>query len=134
MTKMGLTPKQKQLFDFIRMYQKEKGQSPSYDEMLVGVGGKARSLITNRLKKLKERGYVDYIPHVARSVTVVGDLDKTEMKKLKNIEAAARLFFSSKDEWDQIYKQDPDHPSNKTLATKVNNTYNQLNKLVMGEY
>ena len=45
MTKMGLTPKQKQLFDFIRMYQKEKGQSPSYDEMLVGVGGKARESI-----------------------------------------------------------------------------------------
>ena len=70
---MSLTPRQKALLDFIVSYQKEKGYTPTYGEMAVGIGNSAKSLHSaHRLvQQLKDRGYVTSTYGSERSIQVL---------------------------------------------------------------
>ena len=73
MAKAGLTIKQKKVYDFIRMWIKEKGDSPSFEEIGQGLGIKSKSAVTGYLDKLQQRGYITRIPKASRSITIVTD-------------------------------------------------------------
>jgi|TARA_B100001750_G_C15316484_1_gene499954 SOS-response transcriptional repressor LexA len=131
MAKAGLTIKQKKVYDFIRMWIKEKGDSPSFEEISLSLGIKSKSAISSYLNKLEQRGYITRIPHASRSITIVGD-DKPELNKLKNIAAHARIYFNAKSAWDEQYALDPEHSDNQNVhAPRVLQTHNDLKKLVM---
>ena len=134
MDKKGLTVKQKKLYDFIRMCIKEKEVSPSYEEMMVGVSVKSKRSIKRLLDCLKDRGYIDYIPRKARSIVLMEDVGKVELNELRDVKAAARLYFNAKSAWDNLYTEDPEHPDNQQVhAPRVFRTHKELERLVMGD-
>ena len=62
-----LTPKQKPILDYIKKYIKEKGYSPSLEE--VGKRFKlAKSTIHQHVEELKEKGYLNKLDYQARSI------------------------------------------------------------------
>lgn len=67
-----LTPRQKELLDYIRAYIDELGYSPSFDEMKAAVGLKSKSGIHRLLAALEERGFIRKLPHRARAIELVG--------------------------------------------------------------
>lgn len=66
-----LTRKQHDLLLFIDERLKEKGVSPSFDEMKEALGLKSKSGIHRLITALEERGFIQRLPHKARALEVV---------------------------------------------------------------
>ena len=79
MTKAGLTPKQRQVFDFLRLYYKTKGYCPSVREIGSGqIDGQqvmqqrtSSTSVHRILFSLQERGWITVRPGQARSITIL---------------------------------------------------------------
>ncbi len=55
---MGLTPKQDRIYRFIQNYIKERGYSPSYEEIRIHMGFSSLNAVSKHLKQLEMRGYI----------------------------------------------------------------------------
>jgi SOS-response transcriptional repressor LexA len=53
-----MTPRQRTLLDFIESFVDQRGYSPSYDEMAVGIGVASKSNIHRLVAGLKQAGLV----------------------------------------------------------------------------
>ena len=73
-----LTPKQKKIFEFIKRYLKEKGYSPSLEEM-----GKrfklVKSTVHQHVKELKEKGYLNKLDYQARSIELTKNRSSSDL-------------------------------------------------------
>jgi SOS-response transcriptional repressor LexA len=67
----GITERQKETLDFIVLYMAKNGIAPSYSEMLMGLNVKSKARVHANVCALRERGYIDYSPRRARSITVL---------------------------------------------------------------
>jgi SOS-response transcriptional repressor LexA len=78
---MSLTVQQKKVFDFITVFQRLRGITPSYSEIAKGLGLKSKSNIWRLVHELRAKGLVDLDPHISRSLRTT---DKTvqEMARL----------------------------------------------------
>ncbi len=63
-----LTPKQKNLLDFINMYYKDNDMFPTYDEMREALDIKSKSSVHKLISSIEERGFIERIPHKARAM------------------------------------------------------------------
>jgi len=94
----GLTRRQQDALDFITNYTEAHEISPSFGEIASGLNCKSKSLVYRYLQGLRERGYVDYAPGKARSITVLfprGNPDWENIARalhLQNIELRAALY------------------------------------------
>ena len=68
-----MTPRQKHCLDFIRDYWSAHGFAPSFDEMRLGLALKSKASIAGLVASLEERGYVERIPNLARSIRLVDE-------------------------------------------------------------
>ena len=66
--KKGLTPKQYEFLQVIQGFIKENGYSPSYEELKQLTGLNSKSAVHQRMYLLRNRGYLDFIPHASRSM------------------------------------------------------------------
>lgn len=66
-----LTERQHDLLVFIDRYIRERGHSPSFQEMSQGVGIKSKSGVARMVAGLIERGYLRQIPNRHRGIEVV---------------------------------------------------------------
>ena len=69
----GLTPKQKQLLDFIKEFSEETGESPSFEQMKEACELKSKSGVHRLVIALEERGLIRRLPYRDRSISVVQD-------------------------------------------------------------
>lgn len=67
----GLTPKMKDCLDFIRDFQTGHSFSPSYEEMMLGLGYHSKSNVHRLVSSLVRRGALIRLPNRARSLVVV---------------------------------------------------------------
>jgi len=132
MAKMGLTPRQKHCYDFLRMYMKEKGLAPTFEEIKVGLKLGSKSGVSRLMKALEERGYIRTLPHAKRSVSIVGDNDNhKELFELRTIKLSAKEFLRYKSDWEKFRAENPNHRDNHLVyAPKVQEAFNQFSKLV----
>jgi site-specific DNA-methyltransferase (adenine-specific) len=66
---MSLTPKQKQILDFIKKYLKKNGYSPTQGE-IAKYFRSAKSTINEHIKKLQENKYLEKTNYKARSINI----------------------------------------------------------------
>ncbi len=66
-----MTPKQRQLLDFVKQYQHERGYSPTQLEMAQAIGAKTHSKVGEMLASLKDEGQITYTPGKGRSIRVL---------------------------------------------------------------
>ena len=66
----NLTRRQKQCFDFIKRHIDENGLSPSFDEIQHALGLASKSGAHRLVHSLKERGWVDFLPHRRRTIVL----------------------------------------------------------------
>lgn len=66
-----MTLKQKHCLDFIRSYWTDNGYAPSFDEIRIGLALKSKASIAGLVANLEERGYLERIPNLARSIRLV---------------------------------------------------------------
>lgn len=68
---IGLTPKQRQLYDFIAARLRESGVAPSFMEMAAAMRVQSVSRVHVLVSALEERGYIRRLPHKARAIELV---------------------------------------------------------------
>lgn len=68
--RIGLTPRQRDLLEFIGAYGDRTGCSPSFEEMSSALGGMSKSGIHRLVVALEERGFIRRFPNRARSIDV----------------------------------------------------------------
>lgn len=66
-----LTPKQYELLVYIDRCLKDRGVSPSFDEMKDALGLRSKSGIHRLMTGLEERGFIRRLPHRARALEVI---------------------------------------------------------------
>jgi len=76
-----LTSKQHELLVFIDAKLKERGVSPSFDEMKDALNLRSKSGIHRLITALEERGFIRRLAHRARALEVVRLPDTTERKR-----------------------------------------------------
>lgn len=65
-----LTPKQKNVLEFLQKFIQENGYSPSYQEIANAFGLASRSTAQKYVERLREAGYLDAESNAKRSVTI----------------------------------------------------------------
>ena len=71
-TRMSMTARQREIYDFIRSFSKENGGvAPSFDEMAAYAGLASKSGVYRVIAALEERGLIHRLPHRARAIVVV---------------------------------------------------------------
>jgi len=78
-----LTKKQKQILDFIESFLEENNYSPTYREIMSGLGLSSVSAVAEHVENLVEKGALKKTPGEARSLEVIYD-DHKETVKLFN--------------------------------------------------
>jgi|TARA_R110002153_G_scaffold63634_1_gene170652 repressor LexA len=68
---MSLTPRQKDVLDFVVSYQSDKGFSPTYKEIAEGVGVSSVGGVAAHVKKIEARGYIKTLPGNRRMIEVI---------------------------------------------------------------
>ena len=68
-----LTKKQKQLLNYISIFQSRNGVTPSYEEMKDALTLKSKSGIHRLILALEERGFVKRLAHKARALEIIKD-------------------------------------------------------------
>lgn len=71
-SRFGLTPQMRACLDAIQRLTRD-GMPPSYDELAQALGKTSNGALASLLTRLRERGYVDWMPGHARSLTLVHD-------------------------------------------------------------
>ena len=72
----GLTRKQKQILDFIEKWQREEGAAPSYQEIADQFGFRSLNSVTEHVRLLRQKGYLESDPGKARSMRITSPLAK----------------------------------------------------------
>lgn len=83
-----MTPKQKELLDYLKKYIDDNDYCPSFDEMREELGLKSKSGIHKMIKRLEEQGRITRIFHKARAIYIVPEL---------NINDGVKVILTMKD-------------------------------------
>lgn len=67
----SLTRSQRECFEVIERFLAERDEAPSVRELQRALGLQSPGHVTDMLKSLKERGWITYLPHKARSIVIV---------------------------------------------------------------
>lgn len=90
---MGLTAKQRQLYEFLLAFIGERGTAPNFEEMMVATGLKSKNGIFRLLEALEHRGLIRRIPNCARAIDLVSQESPGEHVKLHpEVYEAARIY------------------------------------------
>jgi hypothetical protein len=67
-----LTPRQRDIVEFVNAFTAEHGYCPSYREIGEGVGLRSPASVHSQVEKLKSRGVLDRVPNRSRTTLVAG--------------------------------------------------------------
>jgi repressor LexA len=83
---MGLTHMQARTLDVVRTFA-EDGKSPSYDEIAEALDLASKSQVKYLLDQLEARGRIRRLPHRARSIELVDQVDDLERRPSAELRA-----------------------------------------------
>lgn len=70
-----MTNKQEKLFQAIKKYIDENGYSPTVRELCKMVGVSSPATVHGTLKRLKAKGYIDYVYNHNRTIRIIKEID-----------------------------------------------------------
>lgn len=92
MTKLGITPRMRDCFNAIQDHLLRHGVPPSYDELRVALGVSSKGVVNRLVIGLRERGWITYYDHRARSIAIVGAVEPTGHQLAPKVEAELRAY------------------------------------------
>ena len=76
-----LTKKQKELFEFLKVYISNNGISPSFEEMKIAINLKSKSGIHRLVNSLEQRGFIKRLKGKARAMEIIKSFNNILNKK-----------------------------------------------------
>lgn len=90
-----LTPRQRELLDFIGLYMAANaGVAPTQEEMALAMGIRSKSNINNMLGILEERGFIRRLPYRRRAIKVLEPLPADIRRDVREALMDARNIIS----------------------------------------
>ena len=80
MEKASITARQRDCYNAIVAHMEKHDESPSIEELREATGLKAKSGVLRLLDGLEERGWIRRLPHRARTIVVVQDFERINLK------------------------------------------------------
>ena len=68
-----MTPRQRDCFEFIKAYWKDHGCSPSYEDIMAGLGISGKSRVFDLVSVLQRRGMIAREYGMPRSIRILGE-------------------------------------------------------------
>lgn len=68
---MPLTPRQKEILDFLSRYLEDHGYAPSLEEIRVHFGMASLNAVHKHLRRLQEKGFIDRLARRSRSIRLI---------------------------------------------------------------
>lgn len=90
-----MTPRQKEIFDFIQSYISNRGFAPTYKEIMQSTGIRYKSQCFGLLKNLEQQGKITIDKAKARGISICKGTvrEKEQIKRLqKQLEKSLKLF------------------------------------------
>jgi repressor LexA len=66
-----LTPKQREIFDWIQTYTDRHRLSPSFDEIAIAMNYTSKAPVTHHLQSLQRKGYLTFQSRIPRSIQIL---------------------------------------------------------------
>ena len=85
---MALTPRQKEVLDFLVQFSEEHGYAPSFEEIASGVGLASLATVHKHITALEQKGYVRRRFNESRSIEISPDYKREERERLRPRPAA----------------------------------------------
>ena len=121
----ALTKRQLECYNFIRTFIKEKGFSPSDQDICAALNLKSRNSAWSLVNKIEERGYLTRLPFVARSITLVTD-EREELVKLREVRDCAGVFVQESRKYREVYEKDQASPEPVAAGPRVADALQRL--------
>ena len=86
---MALTPKQKNVLDFVASFTERNGYCPSFDEIARGVGLGSLATVHKHITALQQKGYLKRRYNESRSLEVSEDYLRSEQSRLEKREVGS---------------------------------------------
>lgn len=99
MTVQKLTKKQLALLDFLQDFTAENGYSPSYREIMAGMGLSSVSAVAEHVENLVKKGALKKVPGAARSLEIL------DYKHEETVELFKTKMMSCSEEERKILEQ-----------------------------
>ena len=80
---MALTPRQKEVLDFILKFSEQHGYSPSFEEIAAGVHLASLATVHKHISALEQKNYVKRRFNESRSIEVAAEYKQSEMNRVK---------------------------------------------------
>ena len=86
-----LTKKQLAVLNYLQDFTEEKGYSPSYREMMAGLGLSSVSAVAEHVENLVEKGVLKKVPGAARSLEILDykHEETVELFKVRMVDCTA---------------------------------------------
>ena len=130
--KYALTKRQSEAYAFIRTYVKEKGMSPTYEEIASALGLSSRSQSHDVVRRLQARGYITYLKGQGRSITIVTD-DMRDEHHLRAVKDAATTFLDTQEHFRSEFDKDQTSESTLALSARVSEAFENLRQILKGD-
>jgi repressor LexA len=86
---MALTPRQKEVLDFILKFSERHGYSPSFEEIAGGVDLASLATVHKHVSALEQKGYLKRKFNESRSLEVAAEYKQSELKRVSGAAAGA---------------------------------------------
>lgn len=88
---MALTPRQKEVLDFLVQFSDEHGYAPSFEEIASGVGLASLATVHKHITALEQKGYLRRRFNESRSIEISSEYKKEEKERLRPARLAAEV-------------------------------------------
>jgi repressor LexA len=83
-TSMALTPRQKEVLDFILKFSEQHGYSPSFEEIAGGVDLASLATVHKHVSALEQKGYLKRRFNESRSIEVAAEYKQAELTRTRS--------------------------------------------------
>lgn len=80
---MALTPRQKEVLDFLVQFSEERGYAPSFEEIAGGVGLASLATVHKHITALEQKGYLQRRFNESRSIEISQEYKREERERLR---------------------------------------------------
>lgn len=80
---MALTPRQKEVLDFLVQFSEEHGYAPSFEEIASGVGLASLATVHKHITALEQKGYLQRRFNESRSIEISQEYKREERERLR---------------------------------------------------
>jgi SOS-response transcriptional repressor LexA len=123
--KHALTPRQLEAYNFIRIFIKEKGVSPTSQEIADALKMKSRNSACKIVDAIVDRGHLTKIPGASRSISVVTD-EREELARLREVRDSAGVFIQESRKYREVYEKDQASEETREAGPRVADALKRL--------